>query len=159
MKPLLICGFSLLFLCSCGSSSDSPSVDIEEVKSLLLENQSKWDSAAIMDYSFTYSRSPGDCPMADELPAIDIYVEDNIAVSAYYSGTSELADIEFAVTINEIFSEFLNMANEQPVKFSNAKDSNAMPDFDIDYGFPQAVYIDKSKDTCDATSYRILDFS
>ncbi|MDO6568984.1 DUF6174 domain-containing protein [Alteromonas sp. 1_MG-2023] len=157
MKLKLITLLSLFCLYSCGGS-DTPSIDSEEIKSVILENQAKWLSAGITDYSFTYSRAPGDCPLADALPIVDINVEDNVAVSVYFSGTSEIADIVFATTIDELFSYLLQQVDEEPIKFSNDKNSHAMPDFDIDYGFPVDVYIDRSKDTCDASYISIFDF-
>lgn len=81
-----------------------------------------------------------------------------MAVSVYFSGTSEIADIAFATTIDELFSYLLQQVDEKPIKFSNDKNSLAMPDFDIDYGFPVAVYIDRSEDTCDASYFSIFDF-
>ncbi len=157
MKFNLAIILSTIFLVSCGDK-DSSSVDLAEIKNHILENQNKWNSSGLVDYSFTYQRSPGDCPQASELPAIDIYVEDGAVASVYYSGTNEVANMENAVTINDIFSYQLALVDTPPIQFSNTNGSNELPTFDSDLGYPVSFFVDKSKNECDAIFNRISNF-
>lgn len=154
--------FSIMFtalLISCGGDSNDNDVNLDEVKATIEDNHTKWKLSALTDYSFTYQRSPGDCPTADELPALDITVEDNEVVSVFYSGTSEILEIDDAPTIDDIFALLFQSLSEGPIKFSSSKDENSLPSFDGSLGYPLSFYIDKSSKDCDALFNRITDFN
>ena len=158
MNLRLLSVFLIFPIISCDDNKETSSINIEDVKSVILKNQNKWKQSSLIDYSFTYQRSPGDCPTADELPALDINVEDGVVVSAYYSGTSEIADVENAVTINDIFSYQLGLVHGQPIQFSNNKNSSELPSFDSNLGYPISFFVDKSENECDAIFNRVSNF-
>jgi len=158
MNFRLLSIFLVFFLISCEDNNDSSSIDIKEVKSIILKNETKWILSSLTDYSFTYQKSPGDCPTADELPSVDINVEDGVVVSVFYSGTSEVAHIDNATTINDVFSHLLHLAAENPIQFSSSKNEDKLPHFDENLGYPISFYVDKSKKECDAISIRLSNF-
>lgn len=147
-----------IFMLSACSGEDAPSVDFDKVNAAILENQNTWQASGFIDYSFTYLSIPGDCPLADHLPAIDIYVEDGEIVSVNYTDTGETADVNYAMTMEQVFEQLLMLLEEQPIKFSDAKDSDELPIFDSNFGYPVSVFVDKSERECDATLTTITNF-
>tara|TARA_R110000737_G_scaffold98517_2_gene132692 strand:- start:180 stop:653 length:474 start_codon:yes stop_codon:yes gene_type:complete len=146
-----------LFLTSCGGD-DEQSYN-EKVHQHILEYKEKWDFASLIDYSFTYRQSPGDCPTADEVPAIDINVENGMVSSVYLSGTSISVDISRGVTINQIFTLVTKLAQEKSIQFSSSAKVKTLPLFDDNLGYPVSFYFDKSNSDCDALFNRISNFS
>jgi len=146
-----------LFLTSCGG--DGEQSYNEKVHQHILEYKEKWDFASLIDYSFTYRQSPGDCPTADEVPAIDINVENGMVSSVYLSGTSISVDISRGVTINQIFALVTKLAQEKSIQFSSSAKVKTLPLFDDNLGYPVSFYFDKSNSDCDALFNRISNFS
>ena len=131
---------------------------LEKISEHILENKEKWDLASLIDYSFTYSRSPGDCPTADELPTIDINVENGIVKSVYLSGTSISIDISQGVTINQVFTLAIALTQQKSIQYSSAADTTSLPLFDEKLGYPISFYFDKSSSDCDALFNRVSNF-
>tara|TARA_R110000744_G_scaffold173675_2_gene292421 strand:- start:985 stop:1458 length:474 start_codon:yes stop_codon:yes gene_type:complete len=144
------------FLSSCGGG-DEQSYN-EKAYLHVLENKQKWDFTSLVDYSFTYRRSPGDCPTADEIPAMDITVEDGLVTSVYWSGTSTSTDISNGVTINQIFELVTKLAQEKSLQFTSSANVKALPLFDDNLGYPVSFYFDKSSSDCDALFNRVSNF-
>jgi hypothetical protein len=145
-----------LFLLSC--SDDDNRGGTGKIYDHILESKEKWDSASLVDYSFTYSRSPGDCPTADELPPMDVNVEDGIVKSVYQSGISISIDISDGVTINQVFELVIELAQEKSIQVSSAADKTTLPLFDEILGYPISFNFDKSSSDCDAFFNRISNF-
>lgn len=142
-----------LLLISCGD--DKNEVDTRKISEHIFKYKEKWDSASLIDYSFTYSRSPGDCPTADELPSMDINIENGIVKSVYLSGTSISVDISQGVTVNQVFELAIELAQEKSIQYSSAADTRSFPLFDENLGYPISFYFDKSRSECDAVFYRV----
>jgi hypothetical protein len=157
MKYLIV-GLLCIITLGCGGGSHSGDYNVDEVKAAIEVNYAKWKLSALSDYSYTYSRSPGDCPTADELPTMDITVEDNEVVSVFYSGTSEILDFDNAPTIDTLFGVMLGSLNTNPIKFRKSKNENLLPSFDDTLGYPSMFFIDISSKDCDAIFIRVTDF-
>ncbi|MBA6390592.1 hypothetical protein H4J38_07335 [Colwellia sp. BRX10-3] len=147
----------IAFLISCGGDNNGD-FNLDEVKASIEANHTKWKLSALSDYSYTYQRNLGDCPTADELPAMDITVEDNEVVSVFYAGTSEILDFDNAPTIDTIFGAMLDSLSAKPIKFRKSKNDSSLPSFDDSLGYPSMFYIDISSKDCDATLIRVTDF-
>ena len=145
-----------LILSSCGGD-DEKSYN-EKAYLHVLENKQKWDLTSLVDYSFTYSQSPGDCPTADEVPAMDITVEDGMVSSVYWSGTNTSSDISNGVTINQIFELVTKLAQEKSIQFTRNANAKTLPLFDDNLGYPVSFYFDKSNSDCDALFNRVSNF-
>ncbi len=155
MNFKLLSVFLCFILISCDDNNKNHSTNIEELRSTILENQDKWKSSSLSDYSFTYQSSLSDCPTADELPAVDINVEDGLVASVFYSGTSEIADIDNATTIDDVFSHLFLLVESKSIQFTASKGSEELPSFNENLGYPISFYVDKSDKDCDAIYVRV----
>ncbi|QTH64007.1 hypothetical protein J1N51_00465 [Psychrosphaera ytuae] len=149
--------FAAFSLTGCGDASDN--VDYEQIEQLIKSNQSEWRAAGLIDYSFTYSVTPGDCPTADALPSVDVYVEDGEVSRVYYTGTDQQTENRLGLTIDEVFQLQLRELASLPIQFSETKSNTQLPTFDISLGYPLRAYIDQSYNDCDAMAIRVSNFN
>lgn len=146
----------LLFATGC--SDEESTFDFNSVNNVIIKNQGQWMSSGLIDYSFTLSRIPGDCPTADALRAVNIVIEDSVVSSVTYAQSGEPAPISRGATIDDLFVEQLTMLNKSPRQFSETKQSEALPSYDPDFHYPVSFYVDLSSAECDATQVRVSDF-
>ncbi|WP_394173752.1 DUF6174 domain-containing protein [Thalassotalea litorea] len=154
MKRLILLS-AVLLLTACGSDEENNEIDLT---SLITENQRLWNSQGIIDYQFTVQVSLPDCDVADEIPALDIQVEDNQVAGVYVSGTSIAVDTEEALTVDNMFVLMLGVVYDKPDHISDAYMSSNLPQFDPNLGYPTSFFFDYTSSSCDAYQYIITDF-
>jgi uncharacterized protein DUF6174 len=89
---------------------------------------------------------PSDGPIADEVPARTITVEDNEVVSVTNASTGDPMGIpsnEYFGTIDDIFSYLEGeLAKEPQVIAQSFSAQNELPKFDESLGYPQRFYLE-----------------
>jgi hypothetical protein len=154
---LLIAFYILPGLAGCGA--DDTSNESTGMQGLIEGNMALWKSSDIDSYIFTYNSSPNDCPQADPFPPKVITVENSVVVSVYVPDFGANIDIGDSPTIDDVFSLMAEADASNPRIFSvSPTDINNPPEFNQEYGFPVAYFIDVSESECDGTTYSISDF-
>ncbi|TKB45591.1 DUF6174 domain-containing protein [Thalassotalea mangrovi] len=155
MNRLLLLTLTLL-LTACGSDDEPEQQSLSE---LVTENQQLWVAQGLMDYQYSVQIALPDCETADELPPVDIVVEDNQVVGVYIQGSGEPLELEESPTIDDLFYFMLAILIEQPLQFSATAEDDNLPVFDANLGYPVSFFIDYSAASCDAYQYQILSFN
>ena len=115
------------------------------------EQQNSWSGLDISDYTFTYSSTPIDCPVADAFPPVEITVEDNQVVSRYVPELGiylDESDDSYNFTINDIFADLQH----------NTRIIQGEVLFDDNYYFPISYTTNESDEECDGNRVEISSF-
>ncbi|TDP01842.1 DUF6174 domain-containing protein [Marinomonas balearica] len=153
----------LIGLVGCGeekSSNKSTNTSTKtSTESLIESNLALWKSSDIKNYMFTYDASLNDCPQADPALSRVITVENSVVVSVYVPDRGVTIDVGNYPTIDGVFSLMADAAASNTMVFSrNPRDTDSPPEFNQQYGFPVAFFIDLSEGECDGTVYSIKGF-
>jgi hypothetical protein len=123
-------------------------------------NNANWNSANIVNYSFTYSRTPMDCPTIDVMPPVRITVENDSVVAVFNPSTGIVEqNISGWPTMDDIFSQMLEDASLTTRVFGRSyTNQDSPPAFDEELGFPSSYFFDVTEQDCDAVEVSVSNF-
>ncbi|WP_189356164.1 DUF6174 domain-containing protein [Undibacterium squillarum] len=102
-----------------------------------------------------------DCSKSgDAFPSRTVEVINSVVVSVYVPEWKQYMDVDkTAFKMENLFDEVSNIVLTKPQVFTkSAIELKSVPAFHSQYGFPESVFIDKTKGQCDEYLITVSDF-